>query len=249
LAALIAGAFSTGYVATIGEAAHLLGCHVQGNPLATATQVKQQLERYGLAMRPAIESGDFDDQRVIVACRTQTEYSAEIGAGESSEQEFKATLLYNIAQAAAEATKAPGDLDHETCSFAVLRSICGFLNRRGGVLYIGVANDGSVYGLQNDLLCLRRHQTFDEWELVLQSLISSRLTQGKRVLSQLGISLLDLDGRKVCRIAIPACSDEVFVRDRTGKCHFYVRSGNRTDELLIEDISSFIRERLRQERI
>ena len=243
---MLAGAFANGYVASIPAAAGLLGCHQPDDPFLTARQLKEQLHEYGLAIRPPIESGEFEQPRVIFAPSKIVDCRGEIDCGESSNCEFKATLLFHIAQARANPELAPKDLDHEICVNAVLKSIAGFLNRRGGIVYIGVGDDGRIFGLESDLLCLRRARTFDEWEQHLQSVIASRLTYGKRVLSQLGIGMHMVDEKVICRMTVPACDDEVFVRDKSGKFHFYVRTGNRTDELQIEDMPGFVRERLRQ---
>ena len=61
-------------------------------------------------------------------------------SGETSVIEFKSTLRTNL---------HTGEKDARM-EMAVLKSIAGFLNTNGGVLIIGVADDGSPVGLEQD---------------------------------------------------------------------------------------------------
>src|SRR5207237_9547285 len=66
-----------------------------------------------------------------------------IKRGESKTLEFKSTLRWNLRE---------DKQDDKLVTHAVLKTIAAFLNTEGGDLLIGVADDGSVVGLERDQL-------------------------------------------------------------------------------------------------
>lgn len=60
--------------------------------------------------------------------------------GESSEVEFKSTLRVNL---------HTGNKDRRM-EMAILKTIAGFLNTNGGILIIGIADNGTPVGIDND---------------------------------------------------------------------------------------------------
>ena len=67
-----------------------------------------------------------------------------IKRGESKTLEFKSTLRWNLRRRTAE--------DDKCITHAVLKTIAAFLNTEGGDLLIGVADDGSIVGIDRDQL-------------------------------------------------------------------------------------------------
>lgn len=63
-----------------------------------------------------------------------------VASGESAAVEFKSTLRTNL---------HTGDRDAKM-ELAVLKTIAGFLNKQGGTLVVGVADDGSPVGVEAD---------------------------------------------------------------------------------------------------
>ncbi|MDG1878573.1 MAG: ATP-binding protein [Acidimicrobiales bacterium] len=88
---------------------------------------------------------------------------------ESLYLEYKSTLRWDIKQQVK--SKIPED--------AAIKTIAGFANaEHGGTLLIGVADDGSVYGLENDYATFSKRGERGEqdlWGQHLQNLIRSRL--------------------------------------------------------------------------
>jgi len=120
---------------------------------------------------------------------------------------------------------------------ASLKTIAAFLNsREGGTLLIGVADDGSVFGLESDYATLRKEDKDD------RDLFSLHLTQavinavGLAAAVNVGQEILEVGGRDLCRVHVKPSSfpveAEVVEVDRNGqhvkKNVFYGRFGNGT---------------------
>lgn len=85
-----------------------------------------------------------------------------IKTGESNQVEFKPCLLYNFK------TKEGGI----GIKYIISRTICGFLNSNGGVLFIGVNDDGNIQGLENyDYSLFQGENKKDKILLELDSLL------------------------------------------------------------------------------
>ena len=87
---------------------------------------------------------------------------------------------------------------------AAIKTIAGFANSKfGGTLLIGVADDGSVYGLEDDFTTFsKRGQRGDHdlWGQHLQNLIRSRL--GDAALALVSWEFHTVDGNQLARISI-----------------------------------------------
>src|SRR5207302_6489257 len=64
-----------------------------------------------------------------------------IKRGESKTLEFKSTLRWSVKEARK---------DDKLVTHAVLKTVAAFLNTEGGDLLIGVADDGSIVGIEQD---------------------------------------------------------------------------------------------------
>ena len=148
-----------------------------------------------------------------------------IARGESSGVEFKSTLRTNL---------HTGQRD-EKMHLAVLRTISGFLNARGGTLLIGVADDGEVLGLSAD-----DFPNEDKMGLHLMSLIKSRIDE--IFLPYVHPLFEDQDGERVLSVRCEKGPRPAFVKDGKEQ-KFFVRGGNATTELTGPSIVDYCNER------
>ena len=131
-----------------------------------------------------------------------------ISSGESERLEFKSTITTNI---------QTGEND-KRMEKAVLKTIVAFLNTSGGILMIGVSDDGSIYGVDENAFDNR-----DKMNLHLTHMISSKI--GDEFFPYISFRLIDMEGGKaIIRVDCSKCKKPVFLKD--GKTEeFYVRSG------------------------
>ncbi len=131
-----------------------------------------------------------------------------IASGESEKLEFKSTITTNI---------QTGEND-KRMEKAVLKSIVAFMNTSGGILMIGVADDGSIYGVDED-----KFDNRDKMNLHLTHMISSKI--GDEFFPYISFRMIEMEeGKAIIRVDCSKCKKPVFLRD--GKTEeFYVRSG------------------------
>ncbi len=146
--------------------------------------------------------------------RAKSDILAEIQDGESSKLEFKSTLRTNI---------RTGEKDPRM-ERAVLKTIVAFLNSKGGTLLIGVADDGSINGV--DLESFENSR--DKFNLHLNNLITQQI--GKEFLPYINTNLYNFDEKYVMKVVVGHSDRPVFLKDGKEQI-FYVRSGPATIDL------------------
>lgn len=145
--------------------------------------------------------------------------------GESSEVEFKSTLRVNL---------HTGNKDPRI-ELAVLKTIAGFLNTNGGILTIGVSDDGAAQGIDAD-----GFENEDKMSLHLVNLIKDRI--GPTMMQSIHARFEDYDS---CRVMVIECSKAktpVFVKDGNTE-RFYIRTGPSTTELSASQTQEYIKQR------
>ena len=131
-----------------------------------------------------------------------------IAMGESPFVEFKSTLQWDVRQGRKNAA-----LRH-----SVLKTITAFLNTEGGMLIIGVEDDGNVYGLEQDLSLVQHSQ--DRFEQLLANLITEAL--GPQYNHLIHGHFEKVEGKLVYVIDVEKAPGPVFLKGSKGK-EFYVR--------------------------
>jgi predicted HTH transcriptional regulator len=148
-----------------------------------------------------------------------------VADGESTQVEFKSTLRRNL---------HTGEPD-KRIELSALKSIAGFLNGHGGTLIIGVADDGTPLGIEED-----EFPGEDKMYLHLVNLLTSRL--GKKHMMYIHPRFEDYEGTRVLRVDCWEARSPVYVSDG-GVDRFYLRTGAATSELQMSEAQAFIEQR------
>jgi hypothetical protein len=152
---------------------------------------------------------------------------ALIQGGESDRLEFKSSLRY----------------DHKARSVnkeltkAVAKVIASFLNTRGGTLLIGISDDGTPLGLDPDIQTLPK-RSLDGFELTLRNTIGTYLAPS--ITPEVLVAFPSVAEVVVAHITCPRHVEPVFLREGD-QYTFYVRDGNQTRPLNVQDAHSYIR--------
>lgn len=147
--------------------------------------------------------------------------------GESEAVEFKSTLRTNL---------HTGNKDPRM-ELSVLKTLAGFLNANGGMLVIGVSDDGSPTGIQAD-----DFTNEDKMNLHLINLVKSRM--GIQALTSLHAHF---DDHEECRVMVVKCRKSplpVFLKDGDTE-RFYIRTGPSTTELSASQTQEYIKQRFK----
>jgi hypothetical protein len=159
---------------------------------------------------------------------TKSAVQEDLRAGETGRVEFKSTLRWNL--------KSSRIQDHIT--HAAMKAIAGFMNKRGGALYIGVDPSGVPRGLRED-----GYKDDDQFTRLLIDTVKQYLGQIPAVL--LGVSYHSIDGHRLLRVDCPAATEPVFLR-RNQHEEFWVRAETETIQLAVSKIHAYITERFGQ---
>lgn len=162
--------------------------------------------------------------RLLALSRTQLLRLVE--SEESERLEFKETLRWNERTGASDKR-----LEH-----AALKTIAAFSNSEGGVLIIGRHDDGTVVGIDRDLATVKGKDV-DGFELHLRNLITA--TMGVAVNHLVVVAFDEVDERLVAVIRVEPATRPAYLSAQEGK-HFYVRVGNSTRSLDVEETPRYI---------
>lgn len=155
-----------------------------------------------------------------------------IAAGESKRVEFKSTARLNL---------ATGNRD-VAIELSAIKTVAGFLNAAGGTLLIGVADDGSIKGLEEDMRA-NGNKGRDGYENVLTTMLDNAL--GRVAATLVEIAFDEVPGGVVCRLDVRRSTEPVFVRNGKGDADLYVRINNSTRLLNTADAITYIGRRFR----
>jgi predicted HTH transcriptional regulator len=146
-----------------------------------------------------------------------------VRVGEGDSIEFKSTLRTNL---------HTGERDSKM-EFVVLKTIAGFLNKDGGTLAIGVADDGTPIGIEKD-----GFPNEDKMALHLVNLLKERLG-GEHAIHVLP-RFREYQGARVLTVECTRSKTPVFVKDGQSE-RFFVRYGPSTQELAGATAQTYIR--------
>jgi Schlafen, AlbA_2 len=137
--------------------------------------------------------------------------------GENQHVEFKTSVRWD--RASESINKA---LEH-----AVVKTVAGFMNGGGGILLLGVSDEGVPLGLEPDYATLKKPNR-DGYHLHIMHLISDRL--GPDLCEFVTVRFQAVEGDDVCILSVSAAARPVYVNAGT-LVKYFLRTGNSTREL------------------
>jgi type I restriction enzyme R subunit len=154
-----------------------------------------------------------------------------IRRGESKTLEFKSTLRWSLKE---------DRQDDKGVTHAVLKTVAAFLNTEGGDLLIGVADDGSIVGIERDGL-----ESDDKFMRHLAQVVRNGL--GDRAGTCIDPKTQIVQGKTVCVVSCQRSPEPVFLKwkgiEADPEGDFFVRSGPGTIKLPPDSTREFIRTR------
>lgn len=196
------------------------------NPIIVRTRIKTQLAIYDQQRQLRNENKDLK-QRIIGRFNnyTESEIMQLLQAGESDGIEFKSTLRWNL-----HTNKADKKIEN-----ACLKTIAAFLNSDGGVLVIGVDDDGQFLGLLQD-----RFASEDKLLLHWNNLVKAHV--GVEFMQLIRAQVQEIEGHQILLIQALRSPKPAFFRRENDEI-FYVRTGNGTYPLKPSEIIAYLDQR------
>lgn len=148
--------------------------------------------------------------------------------GESSFVEFKSTLRWNL-----HANRSDRNLEK-----SVLKTLVAFMNSDGGTLYIGVNDRGEILGIQED-----QFESEDKFHLHFVNLFNQKI--GVQFSKYLSSEIIELDGKKVFKVACMRSDYPVFYKENEKLDEFFVRNGPSSMQLSMREFKVYAENRFR----
>ena len=152
--------------------------------------------------------------------------TALIAKGESANLEFKSSFRWDLKE-----NKINRALEN-----VVLKTLAGYMNSGGGTLLIGVADDGSIVGLECDYKTLKK-QDRDGFEQALMTAVATQL--GADACHSVQTVFQSIDHKDVCRVLAAPGHRPVYLRSGESP-KLYVRTGVSTRELNVQEAVNYM---------
>jgi hypothetical protein len=150
-----------------------------------------------------------------------------IDRGEGRTVEFKSTMRMNLH------TQKPG----KEIELAWLKAAAAFMNTDGGILLLGVSDDGDIVGLEADDFA-----SDDKCHLHFKNLINRHI--GAELSRYLRFRLVRMQDKQVGVVSCSRSSEPVYLKGGKSEA-FYIRNGPSSDALPVSKVVAYIQNRKR----
>lgn len=164
---------------------------------------------------PDLSVTDWDFQEMVYRLRAISQYKnlgivedvqEAIKIGENDRIEFKRDFNYSKQK--------------------VLKSVVAFANTQNGNLYLGVSDNGEIYGVDHEL---EEYKSEDKYLLAITSYLQEKITPDLNPFPQ--IRLLNVDGRRVVHLFIQASNELYCYLDSNDTKRVVVRMNNQSSTI------------------
>lgn len=152
-----------------------------------------------------------------------------IRRGESATVELKSSMLYD------RDTKQK----NPALKAALLKEIAAFLNTDGGIVYVGVADNCAVLGIEDDYRILGSHKDWDGWS---QAFVNGLKMFGMPAAACVSHERVEINGKTIAKIAVKKSSEPAWLEQK-GEPALAVRKGVVSMFLNAKDTAGYIAER------
>ena len=150
-----------------------------------------------------------------------------IAVGEGQYLEFKASFSWDYRQ-----QRINRDLNK-----AVMKNVVAFMNSTGGVILIGVGDEGEIVGLESEFQSMKKPNS-DGFENIFNMAFNKMV--GVELSDFVTVDFEVIEGKTVCRILVLPASQPVYLTINNQE-EFYIRTGNSSQPLTISQAVAYIR--------
>ena len=148
-----------------------------------------------------------------------------IARGESADLEFKSSFRWDLRE----------NKVNRALEGVILKTLAGYMNGNGGTLLIGVADDGSIVGLDEDYKTLKKPDR-DGFEQAVMTAVATKI--GADACHSVQMVFSSLEGKDVCRVITAPGSRPVYVKEGDAP-KLYVRTGVLTREMNVQEAINY----------
>ena len=192
------------------------------DPDIVRARVSTQISIAENARRLQQENEALREQAAASRKLTDAEIKNIVRTGETSEVEFKSTLRWNL-----HADKTDSRIENEC-----LKAVAAFLNGNGGLLLVGIDDDGKPVGIAKDRL-----RSEDKYLLHWHNLVREYL--GADLADLVNSTIRDFEHERVMLVQCRPSPRPIFFR-RDNHEGFYLRMGNTSQELKPSEMLAYV---------
>ena len=164
---------------------------------------------------------------------------------EDEVHEFKEHYIYNDKIGKGKNSKNQRTRDSLAYSpqAEVARTVAGFANAKGGLLFIGIDDNGVVRGIKNDMEYGGFNSYSDGFARHVINYLIVVLDDTVFVSRKIKIGFKKINTKHICIVQVLPADREIFRRIKGITPEFYVRIGPQTLKLVGKDLSDYIKKR------
>lgn len=210
-------------------------------------QVLQALDKYGITLDPAFdEAGDLDALRTLKARREDERLQQEIAKltqarGEDYGIELKASIRIDTKNKIAVPGRPVKEYILPVLETKLAQEICAFLNRDGGTIYLGIQNDNTVCGCQDDFDAFDgQGSNQDKCDLLIKRIVEKNFVRPNKVLSRIHIEYVVYEDKPVVILRISKTESLAFLKKDCGSSsQLYMRVGTSAIPIEFQSIEDY----------
>lgn len=157
---------------------------------------------------------------------SKTDWQLIIDKGENDHIEFKSSLRWDLR------LRKPNKILEKV----IAKTISAFLNAEGGMLFIGVDDEGNILGLEHDYNSMTKNNR-DGFLLSLTNIVNVSL--GKSVHKFLSINIISINDKDVCIVNVEKSDKPVFM-GKIDNEEFYIRASASSQPLGVRETYKYI---------
>lgn len=146
-----------------------------------------------------------------------------IEQGEGGRMEFKSTMRQNLKE----------NKPDKGIELAWLKAVVAYLNSQGGILLIGVADDGQILGLNND-----NFANEDKCHLHFKNLINQHI--GLEYSRYIHMDIVSCEGKQIIVVQCEKSQMPIFLKNKNDE-EFYIRSGPSSTKLTGSKLLNYLK--------
>jgi len=154
---------------------------------------------------------DLIDPQDLAMDDKKKNLSELIAAGESQYVEYKSSFIWDYHR------QSP----NKELNVPTLKNVTAFMNTTGGMLLIGVGDDGEVLGIENDIMTLRT-KDMDGFENTFNNAFNRMI--GAEYRRYLDVWFEEMNDNTVCLLSVTPSPHPVYFKHRD-KEYFYSKQG------------------------
>lgn len=186
------------------------------------------MKGYSKVIRNFIDKIINSNPKIFKKENIEEELLETISKGESEKLEFKETLRYNLYT----------NENDRRVEHSVLKTICAFLNSKGGTLVLGVNDKGEISGIEKD-----KFGNEDKFLLHLTNIIKQQI--GKKFMGLIEMEIKKINNKKIALINCSKSKKEVFLKPNPKEEEFYIRAGPSSTQIHGSELIEYIERKFR----